>query len=232
MSLSKYTRYTTLGIVGFVAGAKFYSSFKFRQKSQADEESEINEIIFTKGSGNYKTRLTRNITFVRGPPRFATEVLVNLILSAQSSVHVAMHIFTSYLLAWTLIAVRNKGIDVKCVVDASMERANDSKVSLLKEAGVPVKIHDAKTLHLKLCVIDDPFGKKKKTTAQKTDKNAILNDVPISIPANGIVITGSLNWTREALTSSEENFIVTSNPELCQSSAKKFHEVWNDSRLF
>jgi phosphatidylserine/phosphatidylglycerophosphate/cardiolipin synthase-like enzyme len=233
MTLSKYLKYTTLGIVGFVVGAELYLQCTkwLQQKLKADEESEITEIVYTVGPGNYNTRLTRNITFVREPVQHATEVLVNLILSAEDTIYVAMYIFTSDPLARALITARNKGIDVKCVVDASMENANSSKIRILHKAGIPVKIHDAKTLHLKLCIIDVPFGKKKKKTAQ-TDKNATLSDIPIDIPESGIVVTGSLNWTREALMSNEENFIVTSNPELCQSSAKKFHEVWNDSRLY
>lgn len=237
MTLSKYIKNTSIGIVALIFGFEFYNhcSVWLKKKLQVDEDlstlGDINMVVYTRSEENYKNRrLTRNISFVREPVEHATEVIVNLIMSAQDSIYVAMYIFTSDPLARALMSARNKGIDVKCVVDASMETASCSKVRLLHKAGIPVKIHDAKTLHLKLCVIDVPYGKKKKSVREQNSKTFMEGSCPI--PGNGIVITGSLNWTREALMSNEENFIVSSNADMCQSSAKKFHEIWNDSRLY
>lgn len=227
MTLSEYLKYVSLGLVAFVTSAELYyhCTLWLRRKLQEDEISDINEIIYTRSLKNQNPRLTKNIVFVREPAQYAVEVITNLILSANESVYVAVYIFSSDQLAKALIAAKQKGVKVKCVLDASMEVASNSKLKLLHNAGIPLKIHDAKMMHLKLCLIDVPLGKKKK-------KSADTFDTPIAIPSNGIVITGSLNWTREALMSNEENFIVTSNLNLCQSSAKKFEEIWKTSRLY
>ena len=225
--MSKFIKYASLGIVAFVTTAELYyhCTWWLRRKLQEDI-SDINEIIYTRSSLNLNSRLTKNIDFDSfEPSQYAVEVITNLILSAKDTCYVAVYIFSSDQLAKALIASKKKGVEVKCILDASMEVASHSKLKLLHSAGIPLKIHDAKMMHLKLCIIDVPSGKKQK-------KSADSFETPISIPSNGIVITGSLNWTREALMSNEENFIVTSNSNLCQSSAKKFEEIWKSSRLY
>lgn len=223
MSLSKYVKYTTLGIAGFVASAELYQHGVSKLRPRIPDEEDINEIIYTQSSGNYKSRLTRNICFVCGPTRFAAEVLINLLFSAKESIYVAMSTFTSNVLAWSLIEAHKNGVDVKCVVDASKE--NVEKVKMLHKAGIQLKVHEAAPLHLKLCVIDVSLDNTKKATH-------FLErfDTSVKIPPNGIVVTGSLNWTREGLTRNEENYIVSSNAKMCQNSCKKFLEIWNNSK--
>jgi phosphatidylserine/phosphatidylglycerophosphate/cardiolipin synthase-like enzyme len=228
MSLSNIIKYCSLGFVAYVSSAELYHrcSVWLRRKFQDDvEDDEINEIVYTRSSRNQNTKLTRHIVFVREPAYHALEIISNLILSAQKSVYVAVYIFSSDSLARALITAKKKGVDVKVVLDASMEIASHSKLLMLRDSGVSVKIHDASMMHLKLCVIDVSIGQKKK-------KGEEINSDRFPIPSNGLIITGSLNWTREALTSNEENFIVTSNANLCRDSAKKFCEIWKSSRHF
>lgn len=108
------------------------------------------------------------------------------------------------------------------IVDHSMQNASSSKTTKLSDAGVAVRIFREKTLHHKMCLIDVDY-KGNKTTQSKTT----VRTVPI--PRNGVVISGSLNWTREALMSNEENFSVNSKNSNCQRAVKKFFEIWNIS---
>lgn len=227
MSLSKYIKYTSIGIVGCVAGAEiiYHRSQNLRNTQKSDFGTDINEIIFTGSNGNYKSKLVKDIVFVCGPRNFAVEVLLNIILSARHSIHIAIQVFTSNLLAWALIAAKRNGVDVKCVVDSTMDTDKKSKIKMLAAVGIPVKIHEEKQMNLKLCVIDVPNGVTKPT------KNNL--EPSVSIPANGIIITGVLNWTREALLGHEENsLVVTSKAEMCNNSALKFRKVWENSRLY
>lgn len=218
MVLSKFVMYTTIGVVGFVVGAEiyFHAALALKEKLQLDDEH--NEVIFTRDPLNYKLRLTRNIKFHREETLHVMEMLENMILSARKSVYVAMYIFTSDPLASALIEASKKGVEVLVIVDHSMENAKGSKTTRLTDAGVDVRIYRQKTLHHKLCLID--VGK------QKANKS-IVQSVPI--PDHGVVISGSLNWTREALTSNEENFSVNSKPNNCRKASQKFFEIWKES---
>lgn len=224
MSLTKYLKYSSLGLVGFVTGAEilYHGSQKLRGRAEVRNEAEIHEIIFSGSSGDYKCELVRDIVFVCGPERFALEVLLNIILSAQKSIHLATHCFTSNLLAWALILAKNNGVDVKCVVDASMRSEPGAKVDLVRAKGIPVKFYSVKNMKLNFCVIDEP------TENGTTTVNPL--EPSVHIPSNGIVITGSLNFTRESMTANDETFVVTSRSNICQRSSNKFVEVWQNSR--
>lgn len=226
MTFATLLKYCSFGLIVFVSSTAIHhrcSTWHRKFSDDDDEDKEINEIVYTRSSINKNTKLTRNIDFVREPEFHALEIISNLILSAKESVYVAVYIFSSEDLARALTVAKKRGIDVKVVLDASMEIASSSTLQLLRSCGIPVKIHDAKMMHLKLCVIDVPFGRRKMKVQH-------FFDAPISIPSNGITVTGSMNWTREGLLRNEENFIVSSNANLCHESAKQFQEVWKSSQ--
>ena len=106
-----------------------YRSQKLCHSADTKTEEEINEIIFTGSSGNYKMSLVRNILFVCGPKRFAAEVFLNVLLSARKTIYVAVHVFTSNLLLWALVFAKRNGIDVKRVKYARQE--TDQRALLL-----------------------------------------------------------------------------------------------------
>jgi hypothetical protein len=222
MSLTKCLKYTSIGLVGFVAGAEIL--YHASQKRQASSNApEINEIFFARDNENYKSQLVKNVVFVGGPTRCGLEILMNLILSARKSINVAIQTFTSNLLAWSLIEAKKNGVDVKCVVDSSTAANRGSKINMLRSVGVPVKIHSETKMNLNLCIIDVPAEN------LPTTENPL--EPSISIPQSGIVIKGSLNWTREDFMDSEGNFIVTSNENVCQKSIRKFNEIWENSEF-
>lgn len=223
MVLSKYLAYTAIGIVGFVIGAELYHQAAIALKERLQLDDEIDEIIFTRDPLNYNLRLTRNIKFTREKTLHVMETLENIILSARKSIHVAMYIFTSDPMATALIKAHKRGVQVFVIVDHSMQNASSSKTTRLIEAGVPVRIFRDKTLHHKICLIDVAHK------GNKTPQSSNVNVRTVPIPRNGVVISGSLNWTREALISNEENVSVNSKNSNCQRAAKKFFEIWNSS---
>lgn len=224
MSLSTYLKYGSVGMLGIIVLGELYHfmAIKIRDKLRdADEEDELTEIVFCREVTNYKSRLTRGITFNREPMQHATEILENLISSANCSIYLAMYIFTSDPLATALIEAHNRGVKISIIVDHSMETASSTKIRSLHNHGVSVRVCDSSTLHHKLCLIDvfpKPVKVKRKSFST------------VHIPQSGITITGSLNWTREALLSNEENFLVTSNKSVCQASLSAFMKLWAKSR--
>lgn len=216
MVLSKFL----LCCVGFIIGAEIYHQAALKLKKRLLPDDDFNEMIFTRDPLDYKTKLTRHINFSREKTLHVMEMLENLILSGRKCIHVAMYIFTSDPLATALIQAHKRGLQVFVIVDHSMENSSSSKVVRLKEAGVAVRICHEKTLHHKMCLIDVPFKGSKPAKLPLTRQT-------IPIPSNGLVISGSCNWTRDALTNNEEYLNISSTPALCQRAVKKFLEIWS-----
>lgn len=249
MSLSRILKYSALGLVSFiVAGEVYYKLVEVVKEKLGtpDENRAIYESFCTQGQCSReqqlkkkKTYLTRQIHFERDESLFITEVLENLIKTAERQVHVAMYIFTNHILSEALKEVSRRGVKVYVIVDHTMEMASGSQVQAMQQCGMSVKIYSRATMHHKFCLIDAPpcdniemeifsangnvdevVGNNKNVVAAARRK--------IVLPKHGLLITGSLNWTREALTSNVENFIVTSDCNLIKDYQKFFYDCWND----
>lgn len=69
-------------------------------------------------------------------------------------------------------------------------------------------------------------GKKKSVF---DNKNLIKQKLDtVQIPGGGLLIQGSLNWTRQAFTSNWDNILITSQKELVFNFQKEFQRIWDD----
>lgn len=235
MTLSEYAKYAAIGIVGFFVVGEIYHKLitilerKVKSKVDDSKNDAILEVVYTRDE--MTSALAQGITFDHELISTHTqELLENLIRSAQQSIRIAMYIFTNNVLGEALINAHARGVEISVVVDQSMENSKGSKIHDLHDRGIPVRVFRDGTMHLKLCLIDVPFDPRVKrillTKAPKPNEMA-----PVQLPASGITITGSLNWTREALLNNEENFIVASDKNICEVSATKFYKIWNSSTV-
>lgn len=123
---------------------------------------------------------------------------------AKSRVWVAMYSFTNTDLASSLQAAKNKGLDVRVIVEKQQAGGKYSQHDELAAAGIPVRIDTNPSLmHDKFAVID-----------------------------NDIVITGSMNWTGNGVGENNENVVIIASAELNQKFATEFDKIWNDSLPF
>lgn len=240
MSLSSILKYSALGLVSFiVAGEVYYKLVEVVKEKLGtpDENRAIYESFCTQGQCSRqqmkKTYLTRQIRFERDDSLFVTEVLENLIKTAKRQVHVAMYIFTNHILCEALKEVSRRGVKVYVIVDQSMEMASGSQVQAMQKCGMNVKIYSRATMHHKFCLIDAPCDNEMEIFLANGNVDEVGNNnvarKKIVLPKHGLLITGSLNWTREALTSNVENFIVTSDRNLIKDYQKFFFDCWNVS---
>ncbi|XP_070495079.1 mitochondrial cardiolipin hydrolase [Chironomus tepperi] len=234
MVLSKLLKYFGIGVGVIICGEIYCESVKvLRDRFRIqDEMEEVNEVFRTRNPiDDNKSILVRQIKFCREPTLYITEILENLLLSARKTIHVAMYIFTSKILADALKSVYEKGVKIYVIVDHTMEAASGTQTQNLKEKGIAVKICYSNTLHHKFCLIDVPYNNNIFATEGSSAIDEMNCDKPcqVNIPKNGILINGSLNWTREALTSNYENFIVTSNRNVINEYYDEFVERWKDS---
>lgn len=237
MMLTEFLKYASLGTIGFfIVGEAYYSimmylkSKGFFNDNSTGENDEINEIFFTGRKLNYDSKLARNVKFQSEPSLHPTQLLEHIILSARYTIHLAMYIFTSEPLAQALIKASKCGVAVQLIVDKSMKNSSGSKIYNLTHYGIAVKILECDTMHNKICLIDAPFKESSKGIVEIARAPNPAPAERVSIPKFGLTLTGSLNWTREALTSNQENFVATSNKEICAQTAAMFFELWNASR--
>jgi phosphatidylserine/phosphatidylglycerophosphate/cardiolipin synthase-like enzyme len=111
-----------------------------------------------------------------------------------------MFTFTLQQLADALIDAKNRGVDVRVVLERSQE-ANEGVCSRLVAAGVEVRM----------------------------DNNEALMHNKIAIVDSGVVLTGSFNWTESGNNSNNENLVVISDPILARSYEAQFQAIWNES---
>lgn len=126
--------------------------------------------------------------------------LVDLVNSAKTSVRVMAFSFTIDELANAMISRRNAGVDVMALFE--QRGSLQGAMRPLACAGVPVKQDgNPQTLHHKVIIID-----------------------------NQIVVTGSFNFSKNAIEQNSENMLIIYDAQLAQQYTAQFDKLYNDSR--
>ena len=130
------------------------------------------------------------------------EVLTNqirpLIQNSKESIHIAMYYLTHRRIVEDLIDAKNRGVDVKIILDGSFVRDGYAPHEKLREAGVPVKIENWRSkLHSKNAIFD---GK--------------------------IATLGSTNWTSTAELVNDENMIIVYDEKVAKKVERNFQKMW------
>lgn len=117
-----------------------------------------------------------------------TNEVVNEIDSAKSEVLVQAYSFTSYPIAEALAAAKERGIDVRIILDKSQIKARYSSTTFFRSRNIPLWIdYKVSIAHNKVMIIDH-------TT----------------------VITGSFNFTKAAQYKNAENLLIIRDPQLAR----------------
>ena len=128
---------------------------------------------------------TSTVCFVPGPDDCAL-VAVAEIAKATKTVDIQAYGFTESHIAQALIDAKNRGVDVKVIVDKTAVHERNGDTQAVAQAGIPVWVdHFPRIAHNKVIVVD-----------------------------SSTVETGSLNWTWAASHSNAENTIVLRDPVL------------------
>ncbi|XP_037045463.1 mitochondrial cardiolipin hydrolase-like [Bradysia coprophila] len=190
----------------------------YKQHANRKKHSEIDELLFMKRTdcckreNNCDNEHCYNYVFQR---------MKSLIDGAQYSVYVCMNIFTSASLGEVVLRAHQRGVLVKIIANYSTEYASGSQITMLHINGIPVK--QPKThghMHHKFCLID-------------TDKSTKKIVVPgaLRIPSNGVVMTGSMNWTFQAMDQNWENLRITSDKFFVEKFHNEFNAIWNNANV-
>lgn len=127
-----------------------------------------------------------NVCF--SPRGGCTDLVVNTLAQARSTVLVQAYSFTSQPIAQALVDTHRRGVQVEVIVDKSQPTARGNQLDFVAQAGIPVRIDAAHAIaHNKIMVIDAET-----------------------------VITGSFNFTEAAEKSNAENLLVIENRALAE----------------
>lgn len=126
------------------------------------------------------------------------KALVPLVNNAKNYIYLPVFVITHKSLTKALIDAKNRGVDVKIILDATSVRSNHTTHEVLRNAGIPLKTESfAGKVHTKSMIIDDKY-----------------------------VVTGSMNFSNSGENRNDENCLVIENPELAKFYKGWFEFIW------
>lgn len=141
------------------------------------------------------------VEYCFSPGGKCASIVVEWINRANSSVHVLIYSFTLDAVRNALIDAKNRGVDVKIVMERSNANEKGSEYQNLKNAGVDIRL----------------------------DTNSGLMHDKVAIIDGHIILTGSYNYSAAASTSNNENLVVIDSHAWASAFESQFQQVYNQA---
>lgn len=126
--------------------------------------------------------------------------VVNMLRTCKKSLDIAIYTFTLESITKAILEVHKRGIPVRIICDNECEKTSTSKIKQLASEGIVCKTdHSSYYMHHKFAVID-----------------------------NSVVITGSFNWSSQAVNHNEENILFYENKDIAQKYTDEFNRLWKE----
>ncbi|XP_048220900.1 mitochondrial cardiolipin hydrolase [Perognathus longimembris pacificus] len=126
--------------------------------------------------------------------------LLRALLSARSSLELCLFAFSSPQLGRAVQLLHQRGVRVRVITDCDYMALNGSQIGLLRKAGIQVR-HDQDLgyMHHKFAIVDKK-----------------------------VLITGSLNWTMQAIQNNRENVLIMEDAEYVRLFLEEFERIWEE----
>ena len=122
-----------------------------------------------------------------------------LIKEAKKSIDVSIFFLTHKNVSKELVAAKNRGVDVRVIIDATGSINGYSKHNYLRDNGISVKVENwGSKMHMKSAIIDKEH-----------------------------LILGSMNWTSAGESKNDENTLIIKNANDAKSYQRFFDLLWN-----
>ena len=125
--------------------------------------------------------------------------LVRYLHKAKKTMIVCVFTITNNALADAIRHARERGVKVRIISDDECMKMMGSDIRALASEGFEVRVDD------------DPF-------AHMHNKFVVIDDY--------LLITGSFNWTKQAVNKNQENLVVLDDNNLCTSYTQEFNKLW------
>ena len=145
-----------------------------------------------------KTRIKEAFFF---PSADSEKKLIRYLNRAEKTMLVCVFTITNDDLANAIRRARDRGVAIRIISDDDLLAMNGSDVKALHNEGFQVRVD--LDMH-----------------AQMHNKFVIIDDY--------IVITGSFNWTKQAVTKNQENLVAMDDPVLAKSYTEQFNKMWEE----
>ncbi|EDW75876.1 uncharacterized protein Dwil_GK19043 [Drosophila willistoni] len=232
IALMKSHPIATVVTIG-VASEVIWRTYIYLRKNAFTPKRKVHEVLFfnEKGgsclaehlkSSNKKPRPTK-FPDSECPNEFCTSKHSNRIAyemdQAQYSIDLAIYTLTSVTLIEAISRSLERGVIVRLISDHEMVDSTGSQIRTMVGSRIPVRCPDTNSMmHHKFCVID---GEARVNEIIELKKRKHVR------PYNSILISGSVNWTRQGLGGNWENCIITSDKVLTKSFQAEFRRMWN-----
>jgi len=129
-----------------------------------------------------------------------TTQVIPLIQKAKHYIYIPAFYFTRKDMVEELIKAKNRGVDVKIILDQTCAGAKYSNISYIRKNGIEIKVENwSGKMHMKSIIID-----------------------------NSTLVIGSMNFTKQGESINDENCLIIKNaPELTSAYKAHFLELWN-----
>lgn len=118
--------------------------------------------------------------------------------SAKTSLDICVYTITSSVLCEIILDIHKSGIPVRIILDDESDNFKGSLLKKFRENGIKLR----------------------------TDKSSFLMHHKFVIIDKKIIMNGSFNWTRNAITANNENVLITNNPEVVRPYMEEFEKLW------
>jgi phosphatidylserine/phosphatidylglycerophosphate/cardiolipin synthase-like enzyme len=173
----------SLTIFQFVSFLKEQNGHDVAQAASINEPAQVLGVYFT-------------------PPKGAAQAIVNAIDASQKQVLVQAYSFTHNAIAQALARAKERGVDVKVILDAKSANGNRYVIGVLESANVAIR----------------------------SDANHAISHNKVMVIDNEIVITGSFNFTNSAEQRNAENFLILKSINLAKSYKENWQNHWDHSQ--
>uniref|UniRef100_A0A6J0SL54 Mitochondrial cardiolipin hydrolase n=1 Tax=Pogona vitticeps TaxID=103695 RepID=A0A6J0SL54_9SAUR len=122
------------------------------------------------------------------------------LLLARRSLDLCLFAFSNPHLSRAVLLLHRRGVRVRVVTDSDYMALAGSQIGLLRRSGIQVR-HDQELgyMHHKFAIIDKKM-----------------------------LITGSLNWTTQAIHSNREHVLIVEDKDLVNNFLEEFEKIWED----
>ena len=126
--------------------------------------------------------------------------VVSMFRTCKKTLDIAIFTFTRDSIAQAILDAHQRGIKVRCIGDDGNSKVKGSDVRLLASVGIPCKTDNNIRFHMhnKMAIID-----------------------------NSVVITGSFNWTNQAINKNQDNILFIEDKNIANQYTEYFNKVWD-----
>ncbi|XP_063788505.1 mitochondrial cardiolipin hydrolase isoform X2 [Pseudophryne corroboree] len=126
--------------------------------------------------------------------------LMRRLLGARRTLELCVFTFSCPPLARAVLLLHRRGVRVRVITDSDYMAAAGSQIGALRQAGIEVRHSQASGfMHHKFVVLDKE-----------------------------LVITGSMNWTMQAIQTNRENLLITDDSVCVRAYSGEFEHLWEE----